>query len=356
MKRIVPDVRVFLLAVAACTGAVAPGATPSAPTKIRPPNAARAPAEILEPIAVLSAEPDAYPHAFIVPGAASVELGGPVVQAPPSTGELVVTILEQQSTMVRVAVRLEGVGFALWTERPRLLQIAAHDQLVSEYAGGGFFDPRSDAPFAELHAGAPVRVLGHKDTWTHVRYLGALEIEGWVPDAALVDRTKLDRSRMGRVPTGLPTLMVTPGTVVRSEPKWGTRELAVMANGYFLDTEEELDEAWSRVAYEDGDIRVRGFASRRDPPGRVHRPHEPDQPPAQITANATLARGTCLYDTVHGEPIGFLTANHAAELAPSRSPGWFTVALETPWGPITFAAQGASDHELATCVPSAAAP
>lgn len=309
----------------------------------------------IDPIVALG-DPDKFPHSFIVPGLAQLELDSAQVQAPPAAPELEVTILDEQTAMVRVAVRLDGVAFALWTERARLLGIAVHDQQISESPGSGFWDPSSDAPFAEVRAGAHVRMLGHHDTWTQVRYLGALEIDGWMPDAALEDRTTEDHSAGGRMPTGLPTLLTTPGTVVRTDAKWVARELAVMANGYFLDTIKELDDVWSQVGYEDGDIRVRGFVSRQDPPGRVHKPHEVEVATPPITANATVAKGTCLYASQHGEPIGFTLDAHAAEVSSGRSPSWYTLTFDTPWGPLTFAATGTSEHDLSSCGPPVAPP
>ncbi|CAN5699017.1 hypothetical protein BH11MYX1_BH11MYX1_57240 [soil metagenome] len=309
--------------------------------------------EALDPMVVLGAGATTYPHSFVVPGLASLELGGQTVQAPPAQPEIAGTIIDEQTTMVRVAVRLDKLAFALWTERPRLLQVVMRDEQVSKYGGGGFHDFSNEAPFAELHTGAHVRVLGHRERWTQIRYLGALEIDGWVPDAVLADRTTADAAGHGRIPTGLPTLMVTPGTVVRAEPKWVGDELAVMANGYFLDTIKEIDDEWALIGYEDGEIRVRGFASRRSPPGRVHKPHEAEGVAATIAANATVARGTCLYAKQHGDPIGFVIADLAAEVASGRSAGWFRLSFDTPWGPLMFAASGTSATDLDACGPPA---
>ena len=294
-----------------------------------------------------------YPHSFVVPGLASLELGGATVQAPPAQPEVAGTIIDEQTTMVRIVVKLDKLAFALWTERPRLLKIVMRDEMVSKYAGGGFHGYSDDAPFAELHAGAHVRVIGHRDTWTKIRYLGSLEFDGWVPDTVLADRTTSDAAGHGRIPTGLPTLMVTPGTVVRGEPKWVGDELAIMANGYFLDTIKEVDDEWALIGYEDGEIRVRGFASRRSPPGRVHKPHEAEATATTIAANATVAHGTCLYGRPHGEPIGFVIADVAVEVSSGRRPGWFTLSFDTPWGPLMFAASGTSATDLDTCRPPA---
>jgi len=109
-------------------------------------------------------------------------------------------------------VRFDGIGFALWTERARLLEIVTREQRVSA-DGGGWFGPDSGfEPYAELRTGAHVRVLGHKETRAQIRYLGALEIDGWVPDTALTERTRDEHRNAGRFPSGMQSLMVLPGT------------------------------------------------------------------------------------------------------------------------------------------------
>ena len=70
------------------------------------------PNDVLDAITVLSAEPDAYPRSYLVPGLAGLEMG-PQTPAPPAAAELEVTLLDEQSTMVRAAVRFDGIGFAL---------------------------------------------------------------------------------------------------------------------------------------------------------------------------------------------------------------------------------------------------
>jgi hypothetical protein len=146
--------------------------------------------------------------------------------------------------------------------------------------------------------------------------------------------------------------MVLPGSVIRTEAQWSARELAVMANGPFLDTMKEIDDAWAEVLYEDGDVRVHGFVSKHDPPGRVHRPHEAPAGALSVTPNTLIATGSCLYSSDHGDAIGFVTSDVQGELATSRSAGWFEVGFDTPWGPITFAMQGPTDHELVKCQPA----
>src|SRR3569623_2032299 len=64
-------VRGFLLLAAACGGSVAPVAA-TAPA----PKTSLHPIEVLDPITALSAEPDAHPHSFLVPGLASLDVAG----------------------------------------------------------------------------------------------------------------------------------------------------------------------------------------------------------------------------------------------------------------------------------------
>lgn len=337
------------MVIAACGGAVTPPAAPTSPTT-KPASVKTDPgAPVLDPFVVFAADPDAYPFSYVVPGHAALELAGPQLEAPAGQGEVAVTLLDEQATMVRVAVRADGLAFALWSERPRLLGIIKRDTRVSERIGGGWIG--QDAPYALLRGGALVRVLGHKDKWTQVRYYGALEIDGWIPDDGITWRTPERHKNIGRFPSGHQTLMVMPGTVIRTEPKWASEQLAIVALGYIVDNVQQLDDAWSAIAYDDGDVRVRGYASRHDPPGQVHRPREPETPPVPLVTNAKLPRGTCLYATMRGEQIGFLLADHDAVLSSGRSPGWWEVTLETPWGPIAFAAQGPTDQSLATCSP-----
>lgn len=349
------DVRGSLIALVlgACTGSVPPPQTPAklSPVVGKPAGHAHV---VVDPIAALAEAP--HGASWIVPGLARLELGGASIQAPPGAEELAVMMFDDQGAMVRVGVKLQHVAFAIWTERARLLGIVAHPQVVSSRPGGEYV-PFAEEPIeAKLLPNARVRQLGHKDEWTQIRYLGALEIDGWIPDKAIVERTENTDPPSGRIPTGRQTLMVTPGAVIRSEPQWSARELAVMANGYFVDTIKEIDDAWVEVGYEDGEISVHGYVSKHDPPGRVHKPHEAEVAPALVTPNATIASGTCLYAGDNDEPIGFVIGDRPAELEPGRSPGWFAVTLDTPWGPIVFAARGPSDTSLTACAPAGSVP
>ena len=332
-----------LCLLAACGSAVTvgPPATPPAHATIRHERPR-------EPIDVLAALADTTRDvAWIIPGSAQLELGGAPVQAPDGAEPLEVVPLDERGNDIRVGVRLDHVRFAIWTQRARLLAVVLRDQRVEERPGGGF-TPLGTAPIeARLRATALVRRIAHQRTWTKIRYAGALEINGWVPDDALTDHTRAGRQPLGRIPTGRTTLAVFPGAVIRAEPHWAARELAVMANGYFLDEVTPVDDAWSEVAYEDGDVAVHGYLSRRDPPGRVHRTREAD-PLVPIQPNATAPNGTCLYASEGGESIGYVVGDLPVALEPTH-PGWFSLALDTPWGAIAFNARGATEEELATC-------
>ncbi len=148
--------------------------------------------------------------------------------------------------------------------------------------------------------------------------------------------------------------MVVPGAVIRTEPRWAATVLAIMASGYFLDTIRELDEAWTEVSYEDSDVAVHGFVSRRDPPGRVHHWREIDST-LTATPNTTVASGTCLYARANGDAIGYIVGNRPVELDDAGA-GWWTLTIDTPWGPLGLTARGPSRTELVACAPPGTVP
>jgi hypothetical protein len=341
----------FVVALAACGGPVARG--PAAPPRkdqavTRSSRAERAP---IDPIAALTPVVGAD-VSWLAPGQAQLELDGPRIENPAGGKPIEVSIIDEHGSVVRVAVPLEHARFSLWTDRSRLYGVMHEDQRVGRFAGRG-------AAFGEIgasvRAGARVKRLAHKGTWTQVRYYGALEIEGWVPDGSLGDAGPPHEYR-GRFPSGHRTLMVTPGAVIRSEAQWTADELAVMANGYFLDTLNELDDGWTEVLYEDGDISVHGFVSKRLPPGEVHRPHtDPEVAPVPITPNAKVASGTCLYSRAKGEMVGYIVGDRDVDLADAET-GWFTLTIDSPWGPIAFAASGPTRTDLVACAPPGSVP
>ena len=324
----------------ACTAPAPKPAGPAAPrapqtTKSAGSNEPHAPVDV---IATLSA--DRQHATWLVPGPMQLALGGASQDAVEGAAQVEVEVLEQQGADAHVGVRLSHVRFALWTARARLLAVLSEDARID-----GDFGASSEVV---LRAGAQVRRLAHDGTRTKIRYVGALEVEGWVSDDMLSDRGAAGRVRGGRVPTGRKSLMVTPGTVIRTEARWIGRQLAVMNQSYFLDTVAEVGDGWYEVAYEDSDVRVHGFASTRDPPGRTHRRPSPAPQPAQYAPNATVPNHTCLF--VNDEPIGFLVGDQQVLLEPAARTGWMTITIDTtPWGPIQFDAHGPNESSLETC-------
>ena len=328
--------------LAACGSAAAPNATSTAhatPARATP-DPDRAP---IDPIAALTPD-DAAELSWVVPGPLQLELGGTAVATAGTGRPFEVGAFDRQGNLARVAVRLEHARFSVWLDRAQMLSVLKRDQRIEVL---GVPAVGSDIEVV-LRAGATVRRLAHRDRSTQVRYLGALQVEGWVPDAVLGDRGHA-RDGTGRIPTGRKTLMVIPGAVIRTEPRWAAGELAIMANGYFLDTIREVDEAWAEVSYEDGDVAVHGFVSKRDPPGRVHHWPDPDGTPT-ITPNTTVASATCLYARAKGDAIGYIVGNRPVELDDAGA-GWWTLTIDSPWGPLAFAAHGVSRTDLVACAP-----
>lgn len=324
------------LALCAC-GAVAPASRSTPETKIvSRPAVQREPVDVL---ARLSAEQTET--SWIVAGPSQLILGGTSLQIHDGAPLLEVDLLEEQGNDVRVGIRLEHARFALWTSRARLLAVLTRDQHIDGEFGGG-----PDPIEVVLHTGAAVRRLAKKDGRTQIRYVGAVEVEGWVPDDLLAERGKAGRNN-GRIYSGRKQLMVTPGSVIRTEPRWMGKQLAVMNEGYFLDTIKEIDDAWVEVSFEDADVRVHGFVSRHDPPGRTHQRKSPEPAPPAVTPNVTVADHTCLF--VEGEPVGFLTGDREVLLDKGERPNEFVLTIDSPWGAIEFEAHGPAETDLEKC-------
>ena len=343
-----------LLVVAACGSTVPAAPVPVAPGSLREPGSRPTLAPIdrapVDPIGVLATDGGAT--SLLQPGAAQLELHATPIDSPGPTPPIPVTIVAEQGSRVRVAVRLARARFVIWTERARLYALLLRDQIVSPAAGRV---TRPADPAVMLRAGSAVKRLAHHDTWTQVRFSGAVEVEGWVPDAVLGEEAP-SRPYRGRIGSGRKTLMVMPGAVIRAEPTWAGPQLAVMANGYFLDIVREVDEAWSEISYGDGDVTLSGFVSRRDPPGRVHRKRaDPALAPVPITPNTRVASGTCLYARGSDDPIGYLVGDQDVDLAGDGRGEW-ALAIDTPWGPIAFAARGPDPTSLVACAPDKAVP
>jgi len=341
-----------VLAISGCGGMPASAtSTPTTPTSAAPavaraPDADKVP---IDPIAVL-APVDDQPVSWLAPGAIQLELGGSGIESPGGDRPIEVAIVDRQGSLVRAVVRLDHARFSLWSDRSRLFGVIQRDQRVRTFAGAMPMDKMS----VELRPGARVRRLAHKGKETQIRFVGALEVEGWVPDDVLGDAGQGGR-RAGRMPSGGRPLMLMPGSIIRSKPEWGNNELAMMATGYLVDTVQEQADGWIEVAYTDGDVSLHGYASRRQPPGRVHRPHDPDAPPPLITANAKVASGTCLYSKRDGDPIGYIVGDRDVQLDDAGT-GWWTLAVDTPWGPIPFAARGPTQATLTPCAPAGSVP
>jgi hypothetical protein len=301
-----------------------------------------------DPIAALTPDETAE-MSWVVPGPIQLELGSTPISAAGSDRPIEVSAFDRQGNLERVAVRLDHARFSVWIDHAHMLSVLRRDQrldVLGSPAVGGDVE-------VVLRAGATVRRLAHRARSTQIRYLGALQVEGWVPDAVLGDRGHA-RDGTSRIPTGRKALMVIPGAVIRAEPRWAGSELALIANGYFVDTIREIDEAWAEISYEDGDVAVHGFVSKRDPPGRVHRWHDGDAT-ATVAPNTTVASGTCLYARAGGDAIGYIVGNRPVDLDAAAA-GWWTLTLDTPWGPLAFAAQGQVRTELVACAPPGTVP
>ena len=302
----------------------------------------------VDPIAALSAivEDSA---SWLVPGRVQLELGGTAIEGPGGNRPIEVTLIDRQGSLVRAAIRLPHARFSLWTDRARLYGILRTDQKVRTGIGA-----MPTEMVVILRAGSRVRRLTHRNTETQIRYVGAIEVDGWIADDALADAGP-SHDAGNRLPSGRRTLMVMPGAIIRTEPRWAADTLAVMANGHFLDTIKEIDDAWVEIGYTDADVALHGYVSRRDPPGSVHHVRDPELAPPTVVVNTKVASGTCLYTRPSGDAIGYVVGDRDVELD-DRGIGWWSLALDTPWGPITFAARGPTAQNLIACAPPGSVP
>lgn len=337
---------VFGLCLAACGGTTVPPLFPPLPAPRR--VAAEPDPPPVDPIAALTPD-DTAARSWVVPGPIYLELGAAAIAGDGAGRPIEVSPIDEEGNLQRVAVRLDHARFSVWIDRTQMLAVLNRDQRIDALgvpAVGGEVQ-------VVLRAGATVLRLGHRDRSTQVRYLGALEIQGWVPNDALDDRGS-PRDGAGRIPTGRKTFTVLPGAVIRAEPRWAASELALMSTAYSLDIVRELDGGWTEVSYEDGDLVVHGFVSRRDPPGHLHHWRNTDPPPT-VAPSATVASGTCLYARAGGDAIGYVVGNRPVALDDLGN-GWWSLTLDTPWGALGFAAHGPSKTELSTCAPPGTVP
>lgn len=295
---------------------------------------------------------DGEATALLQPGAVQLELHTTPIDNPGPALPLPVTIVAEQGSRVRVAVRLPNARFLAWSERAQLFAMMVREHRIAPRPGDHGMPSENHAT---VRAGAAVRRLAHKDAWTKVRYSGVFEVEGWVPDAALGEVAPA-RERGGWSPRGPSTQLVTRGAVIYFEPRWGSRQLAIVDRGYSVEVTRVVDDAWSEVAYADRDLVIRGFHSKRAPPGRVHRKVvDPALAPAKMIPNTQVASGTCLHASVEGDPIGYLVGDQDVDLVDTGR-GWWTLTIDTPWGPIVFAARGADPTALVACAPDKTVP
>ncbi|HET9620685.1 MAG TPA: hypothetical protein VFP84_04940 [Kofleriaceae bacterium] len=343
------------VASVACGASVTPPQAPPAAKPRTPTGASAADKPPIDPIAALAppAADEGALSSTVVPGPIQLELGGTAVSGAGARRPTRVGVIDREGNLVRVAVRLDHARFSAWLDHKYVLPMIQHDVKIDPPGGPRF---ESDVELT-LHPGAVVQRLAHrdKDKKTQIRYDGAVEVEAWIDDRALGDKGH-PSDHVGRIPTGRPTYMVLPGAVIRTEPRWGgeINQLALVANGYALDTIREIDASWAEVGYEDGDVSVRGFVSRHDPPGRLHASRDGDTP--VVTPNAVIASGTCLFARAGGEPVGYVVGDRPVGFDDGGRAGWWEVTIDTPWGPLGFAARGASKSELVACAPAGSVP
>jgi hypothetical protein len=305
---------------------------------------------VADPIAALVPD-DAATMSFMNLGRVQLEIGGSMIESPGGTKPLRVMLIGRQGDQVRAAVDAVTARFSVWTSANQLYSLLQSEQRVELDTVG----PIHSEAFATLHAGARVRRIARRGDYTKVRYLGALQIEGWVPDSAL-GLTAAARTPMGRMGRGRRPQHVTSGTVVRGDTMWASTPIAVVAQGYLLDLGEDMKDGWWKVSYLDGDIEVHGFWSRSSAPSSVVLEQDPDPPPPLVTPNETIPSGTCLHSQIESDQVGYVVGDVEGELVASSVTGWYSLTLDTPWGPITFGVQGSSVQDLVACAPPATVP
>lgn len=294
----------------------------------------------VDPAPFLQLEPPKAARTWLKARSARLDVGDePAI--PDSEGDPVeVMLVEPGATLVRVAWRGPAARFVVWVERRDLFGVLKRDvPFRAELA------PPTSPAGGTLRQGAAVEVLERTAERSKIRYSGAVELETWVPNDSLsADGEPVDRgspSPRGKI------FHAAPGLAIRSEPRWGSPLVAALARTYFVSEVRALDDAWSEVEFSDDAVTVRGFASRRDPPVRLAGRASASQPmaPSTIEANEKLPGGVCLYARERGEQVGI--SNEVAVAAQrGGAEGWWAVTMETPWGPMQFAAERAATWKM----------
>jgi hypothetical protein len=276
---------------------------------------------------------------WLVPGPAQLVLGGTSVQ-PIDETPIEVDLLEERGSEVRVGVRLDHARFAVWSARAKLLGVLSREVQLAGSAIPG-------TPSVTLRTGARVHRLQHKadEKKTKIRYVGALEVEGWIADDAIGDRGPAGRAA-GRGYGGRRSVMLPPGATIRSERQRNVGSLAVAHYSLFVEGVEQLADGWQRVAYVDSDVSATGYFLKTEPPSATHLVKKPDTT-IPLTTNITVPADTCLY--AGDEPVGFIVGDRAALVEASPRVGWFTVTIDSPWGPLELEANGPTETSLTKC-------
>jgi hypothetical protein len=308
------------------------GPTASAPTPANVTSSAGLQAAI-DPTPFLRESPPTSLRGWVVPRGAWLDVGES--SAPPdgdAPEPVEVMIVERGATLVRIAFHTTQLKFVAWVRRADLLGVLARNvEIRSDFA------PPARAIGATLYRGARVEVLERKAERVRVRYSGALELETWIAKDALVEQAEpLEAS--GPAFIGGVLFHAIPGLAIRSEPRWGSDLVAVLARTYFLEDLGIVDDAWNEVSYTDHALKVHGFASRREPPTRLRLPIHPHATATPFAGKDILTAGACLYASPKGEAVGVAGPVPAIIIADERD-GWWSVTLDTPWGPIRFAAR-----------------
>jgi hypothetical protein len=287
----------------------------------------------VDPRPFFSETPPKTQRSWVMPRAARLEVGDRVASPEADPIEPVeVMIVEPGPTMIRVATALPGARFAVWIDRQDLFAVMAREVSVR----APFTQPASEIGIT-LRSFAPVEILEKEEERSKVRYSGAIELETWVPNDSLTWEAEPEL-RGGMVLGGGKVLHATPGLAIRAEPRWGGQQLAALAKTYFISEVRAVDDAWSEVRYSDGEVSVRGYASRRDPPVKLARRAPASQPSSSLATDDKLPAGTCLHARARGEVVG-ISNDVAVAVAEGEGEGWMLVTMETPWGPLAFAAR-----------------